>query len=77
MIRYLKSLNIRVPEDISVFGVDDSVSDIFDPPLSTVRMFQQGEMFYEALFGEHADEKKIIHFPYQLVRRNSTRKLWQ
>ena len=77
VIRYLKSLNIRVPEDISVFGVDDSVSDIFDPPLSTVRMFQQGEMFYEALFGEHADEKKIIHFPYQLVRRNSTRKLWQ
>ena len=63
VIRYLKSLNIRVPEDISVFGVDDSVSDIFDPPLSTVRMFQQGEMFYEALFGEHADEKKIIHFP--------------
>ena len=77
VIRYLKSLNIRVPEDISVFGVDDSVSDIFDPPLSTVRMFQQAEMFYEALFGEHADEKKIIHFPYQLVRRNSTRKLWQ
>ena len=77
VIRYLKSLKIRVPEDISVFGVDDSVSDIFDPPLSTVRMFQQGEMFYEALFGEHADEKKIIHFPYQLVRRNSTRKLWQ
>ena len=77
VIRYLKSLNIRVPEDISVFGVDDSVSDIFDPPLSTVRMFRQGEMFYEALFGEDADERKKLYFPYRLVRRNSTRKLWQ
>lgn len=75
VIRYLKSLNIRVPEDISVFGVDDSVSDIFDPPLSTVRMFNQGEIFYDALFGEHAKEKRMIYFPYQLVRRSSTRKI--
>lgn len=73
VIRYLKTLNIRVPEDISVFGMDDSVSDIFDPPLSTVRMFQQGEIFYDALFGEQAQEKRMIHFPYRIIRRSSTR----
>ena len=75
VIRYLKSLNIRVPEDISVFGMDDSVADIFDPPLSTVRMFNQGEIFYDALFGEKAGEKRMIYFPYRLVRRSSTRQL--
>ncbi len=75
VIRYLKSLGLRVPEDISVFGVDDSVSDISDLPLSTVRMCCQGEIFYDALLGKMAGEKKWIYFPYQLVRRNSTRRI--
>lgn len=77
VIRFLKSLKIQVPEDISVFGMDDSVSDFFDPPLSTVRMFRQGEIFYDALFGETAmeREKRWIYFPYQLVRRSSTKRI--
>lgn len=77
VIRCLKSLNISVPGEISVFGIDDSVSDYFDPQLSTVRMFRQGEILYEALFGEQAEapEKKWIYFPYKLIRRNSTRNI--
>lgn len=77
VIRYLNALNIAVPGEISVFGVDDSVSDYFDPPLSTVRMYKQGEILYDALFGEQAEakEKKWIFFPYKLIRRNSTRSI--
>ena len=75
VIRCLKALNISVPGDISVFGVDDSVSDYFDPPLSTVRMYHQGEILYDAIFGERAREKKWTYFPYKLIRRSSTRSI--
>ncbi|MDO5425616.1 MAG: LacI family DNA-binding transcriptional regulator [Eubacteriales bacterium] len=77
VIQYLKTQRLRVPEDISVFGCDDSISDIFDPPLSTVHMFDQGEILYDALFGSQAmeEEKQWIYFPYQLIRRSSTKSL--
>ncbi|MDO5425617.1 MAG: LacI family DNA-binding transcriptional regulator [Eubacteriales bacterium] len=77
VIRYLKSQGMRVPDDMSVFGFDDSVSEFFDPSLSTVRSAKQGEIFYDALFGEQSmkKEKEWIYIPHQLVRRSSTRKI--
>ena len=72
VIRCLKSHNMKVPEDISVMGFDDSLSDIYEPPLSTVRMSEQGEIFYDALFGDN--KEKWRYFPHQIVRRNSTRR---
>lgn len=80
VIRCLKSHNLKVPDDISVVGFDDSLSDIYEPLLSTVRMTAQGEIFYEALFGEKNPEdreNKWIYFPYQIVRRSSTRRISQ
>ena len=39
--------------------------------LSTVKMFDQGEIFYDALFGDKEAGKntsKWNYFPYQIVR---------
>lgn len=78
VIRCLKSHKLKVPEDISVAGFDDSISDIYEPQLSTVKMSDQGEIFYEALFGEKETGKDVSerrYFPYQIVRRSSTRRI--
>lgn len=75
VIRFLKYVKLKVPDDISVFGFDDSVEDIYDPPLSTVRMYRQGELLYQALFDEEGERNSRTYFPYKLLRRNSTRKL--
>ena len=75
IIRYLKTVGIKVPEDISVFGFDDSVSDIFELPLSTVRSGDIGKIICEHLFSETSKEKEWIFFPYRLIRRNSTKRI--
>ena len=77
VIRCLKAHKLKVPDDISVAGFDDSISDIYDPPLTTVRMLDQGEVFYKALFEEKAEAcvNEWYYFPYQIVRRSSTRRI--
>ena len=59
VIRCLKAHKLKVPDDISVAGFDDSISDIYDPPLTTVRMLDQGEVFYKALFEEKEEACEI------------------
>lgn len=77
IIRYLKTVKIRVPEDISVFGYDDSVSNVFEIPLSTVRSYDRGKILCEQLFKENqGKQKKWIYYPYRVLRRNSTKK-WE
>lgn len=77
VIRCLKAHKLKVPDDISVAGFDDSISDIYDPPLTTVRMLDQGEVFYKALFEEKEEAcvNEWCYFPYQIVRRSSTRRI--
>ena len=76
-IRYLKEMGMKVPEDISVFGFDDSVGDLFEIPLSTVRSYDRGKLICERLFAadEEAErEKEWIYYPYRVLRRSSTRR---
>ncbi|MGN6714157.1 LacI family DNA-binding transcriptional regulator [Anaerocolumna jejuensis] len=76
-IRYLESVKIKVPEDVSVFGFDDSVSNLFELPLSTVRSYDRGKILCEQLFREcdSGEEKKWLYYPYKVLRRNSTRRI--
>lgn len=74
-IRYLQSVKVRVPEDISIFGFDDSISDVFELPLSTVRSIDRGKLICEQLFAPETGDKEWIYYPYKLLRRSSTKKL--
>lgn len=78
LMRCLAHLNIRVPEDISIIGYDDSAFGThIQVPLTTVR-----QNFYE--MGLQAAEKAIsriegptrvtsgVYLPTQLIERNST-----
>ena len=59
-----------------MFGFDDAVSDIFEIPLSTVRSCKRGEILCEQLFKKQEEQgkKEWIYYPYQVLRRNSTRR---
>lgn len=77
-IRYLQSMKLRIPEDISVFGHDDSLQDIFEIELSTIRSTgNDGQIICDRLFAEQENnaEKERIYYPYRLIRRQSTRRV--
>jgi LacI family transcriptional regulator len=73
-----KRHGLNIPEDMSIIGFDDiSVTELTDPPLSTVRqpLFEMGKEAFEILY------KKIIHpetppqnrlFPVEFINRKST-----
>lgn len=77
-IRYLQQLGLRVPEDISVIGIDDvAVSRLVTPGLTTMRvdrrqMIEHGlQMLTTQLQGGHC-ESQSIGTP-ELIVRQSTR----
>ena len=81
VMEYLKSKEIRIPEDVSVIGFDDVDEDIAqNPPLSTIRVLKT-EMGSEAIKlvsriikeKENRLEKRLV--PVELVVRNSTKKI--
>ena len=80
VIRRAKERGIRIPEDISVIGIDDLlVSRYLDPPLSTMTFDKEllgakaMEMLYQIIQGtEHEDRIAITTTP---VERGSVKKL--
>ena len=79
VITALQELQIRIPEDVSVTGFDDSpLSGFFQPPLTTIRQDVQ-EMAHSAahlilsmIRGQPVDEPHRV-IPVSLVTRRSTR----
>ena len=81
VIKYLKEQQIRVPEDIAVFGFSNwFMSSVMSPALSTVDQpaFEMGETSMEILLTEIRNVKQhktVIHkeviLPTKLVIRNS------
>lgn len=74
-IRTLRRVGLRIPEDLSVIGIDDHpVAELID--LTTVRqpVREQGEpagrMLLSILGGEETDHDVVV--PTQLVIRGST-----
>ncbi len=81
VIQYLKDNGMRVPEDVSVIGFDDVVSENFTgPALSTIRIPKM-EMGVEAMRlmssllkdGDKVNKKVIV--PVELIIRSSTQKI--
>ncbi len=75
-IHELKTAGLRVPEDISVAGFDDiDFSEVFDPPLTTIRQPRQEmgrfamEMVVRQLEEDILPEETIL--PFQLIERAS------
>ena len=76
-LRCLKERKLRVPEDISVIGVDDLPSAAFTiPGLTTVRhdLFTIGSMSVDAAIALFNEESTLIQktLPVQMVVREST-----
>ena len=78
LLRGLRELNIRVPEDISVIGYDDSALDEYVyPRLTTIHqpIFDLGIGATKILLdriNNNKDHEKVEKFPVRLVKREST-----
>ncbi len=77
----LRSLGLRVPEDVSIVSFDDPPSAAhLNPPLSTVRqpLYEMGQsamdLLFEVLTSPHP-EPRTIFLPTELVIRESCRRL--
>ena len=74
----LKRAGVRVPEDMSVIGIDDIAPALYvDPPLTTVAipMHQLGVASMEKvieLLSDESDVPETTIIPHRLVVRNST-----
>lgn len=80
IIKGLKNLGVRVPEDISIIGFDDIyISEIFDPQITTVKqnIYQKGQVAVEVLMksimGESKAKQEIV-LPVEIVVRDTVKK---
>src|SRR6185436_3581928 len=75
VIEAARSLGLRVPDDVSVTGFDDTVTaSTSDPPLTTVHQphADKGAAAVRLLLGGPEAPQREITFPVQLVIRSST-----
>ncbi|MBE0652939.1 MAG: LacI family DNA-binding transcriptional regulator [Bacteroidales bacterium] len=82
ILRVLKKMNLRIPEDVSIAGFTDGlVSTVTDPPLTTVSQhgFELGKKAAEILLDRIRSGVELKNpvtevIPTELVVRESTRK---
>ena len=76
-LKVLRSLSLRVPQDVSVIGFDDSIySELLDPPLTTVHHpFDALGRLAADLLLEQAEgmgaEPRVVVVPCRLIGRQS------
>ena len=81
MIRYFRHRGVRVPEDISVIGMDDiPLATYFDNALSTIRTPTEAacreavELIMKKIENQHYSTRRDIVMPAEFVARDTTGK---
>jgi LacI family repressor for deo operon, udp, cdd, tsx, nupC, and nupG len=76
-IRALKSVGLKVPEDVSVVGFDDQeIAELFDPPLTTVHIprfdigYQAMMMLSDAISPQRGARSTVL--PTRLIIRSTS-----
>lgn len=78
-IRFLNYVHMKVPDDISIMGFDDSdFSTYFQPELSTVRISyaDEGAMAAQELIGKiegHITSVRTQYVPHKIIRRGTVK----
>ena len=78
VLECLEEMELRVPEDVSVIGFDDSFAEMTRPRLTTVAlpMYEAGQvaaqLLLERIEGKDVGEERFITLPERLVVREST-----
>ena len=79
LTQFLIKAGIRVPEEISVCGIDNTVSRFYNPEITTIDVPKKkmgktaAELLLKMINGEEIKEtERYIHFPVQLIKRDST-----
>ena len=79
---YLRDMNINIPEDIQIAGLNDStMSSVTTPKLTTVHFYYEesgneaAKMLLE-LIDDNAVMRKQIHLNYTLIINPSTRQTY-
>ena len=76
----IRDSGLRIPDDISVAGCDDTIGNLLFPRLSTIREFpeQIGKRMVEMILNRIADptlEPQQVTIPTELIMRESCRSL--
>jgi DNA-binding LacI/PurR family transcriptional regulator len=76
----IRDSGLRIPDDISVVGCDDTVGSWLYPTLTTIREFpwQLGKQMAQLLLSRIADprqEPQQITLPTELIKRDSSRSI--
>jgi LacI family transcriptional regulator len=80
-MNYLDSVNIKVPDDISIMGFDDiDMASYVKPQLSTIRIsyFEEGALAAQTLFSlmnEQEVSAGTKYAPHQIIERQSVRSI--
>ncbi|UFJ40297.1 substrate-binding domain-containing protein [Brevibacillus humidisoli] len=79
ILKFAKAANLAIPDQLALVGIDDvSFSEIYDPPLTTVRQpaFEIGKRAGELLLRQvkegRQDEGRVYRFTPELIIRSST-----
>jgi LacI family transcriptional regulator, kdg operon repressor len=78
ILKFIKENNMRIPEDISVVGIDDvSFANLFSPPITTIAQpaFEMGkaaaEQLLETIQKNESKQTNIHRFEPKLIIRES------
>lgn len=81
VLKGLKDLGIKVPEEIGVIGFDDiAFAKHFTPSLTTVRQNRKAlgetaaKLLLELIENPHEDINEVVKLPVELIVRESTKK---